>query len=190
MRRLGIVAAVPIVAFAILACQGDAAPTVRVFIECDRTDSDTPTGEPQYDPAVSIYYALHHFSSGGGQEFVAVSKGVHHEDRYYQRERFYGTCRVLMGNSAKDASPSLPNSTHAFLECSDQPDTNFINANFDKAGDVERPLDFDLNYEEFDKFKTLDIQVTATTADFFYQWVTFRHCSARGPMIEEARGWE
>jgi hypothetical protein len=183
------VGVVLLVAFAALACK-NAAPTVRVFIECNGDDWDTPTGELQYEPGVKIYYALHHFSSGGGQEFVAVSKGVHNEDRYYQRERFYGTCRVLMGNSATDASPSLPNSTYAFLTCSDQPETHFINANFDKAADVEKPLNFDLNYEEFEKYKTLDIQVEAGMADLLYEWVTFNHCSAGGPMIEEARGWE
>jgi hypothetical protein len=187
MKGLAFVAVALMLSLPVIACEDGSPPTVVVFIECDRVDSWTPEGEQQYDPGISISYQLVHYSVGPDQDFVVTSKGTHEQDRFYQQMRFYDTCRVLMGNSARDASPSLPNSIYVLVECSDQPHTKFINARFEKAGEVERPLGVNLEYEEFEGFKDLRVWVDAATADFFWETVDYLDCSARGTMIEELR---
>jgi hypothetical protein len=185
MKWLALAGAGLVAVFTLVACK-DSPPTVTVYIECDRADSWTPESEQEYSPGISISYDLAHYS-GSDEDFAVASKGVHEEDRYYGQQRFYRTCRVFMGNSARDGNSSPPDWTHVLIECSGKPSIDFINAHFDKAGEVERPLDFNLNYKELDKSKTLSVQVSAASASFFWEWVDYGDCSAHGTMIEELR---
>ncbi len=158
MKRLGVVAAGLVAAFAVLACK-DSPPTVTVFIECDRTDTFTPPGEQDYEPGISISYSLSHLESvGEDQNFAVASRGIPEKGHAYTQQLFYNTCKAFLGGSAKEATPSPSNTTYVIIECSGKPYTEFINAHFEKASlQGDRSLDAWLNYEEFEEYKWVSL---------------------------------